>query len=222
MPHVTKAVTVLGLALVAWGLVVVIGQSSAKEAMLRTIAEQKAENAAIVESAYREKRADSLKYMRMVAEALRSVRVAEGRSRSTLAATERTIDSLRSAFGNVGQDSVPRVAFTHALAQYDSLATAFRAYLMSDSTYHGVIEAERASVYSLLTLADSTIAAKNAALRAWEVAARPLPWYKKVAKSLCVGGVSAGAAGAGAAIGDVQGAAIGALSGVIVGSLSCR
>ena len=58
------------------------------------------------------------------------------------------------------------MAFTHALAQYDSLATAFRAYLMSDSTYHRVIEAERASVSSLLTLADSTITAKNQALQA--------------------------------------------------------
>ena len=221
--HVSRALTILGCALGAWLLVVLVSRSAALQAARQTIADQKEENAAKVEAVYR------LSREMIRQESLKVVQAERALARAR-ASAGKTLDSANMAtLTNMAvlQDSaatVPqlRTALSSQIATTDALAQQFREYLQSDSSAHALIDAERASVYRLLTLADSTIAAKNEALEAWKLSARPLPWYKKVAKSLCIGGVSAGAAGAGAAIGDVQGAAIGALSGVIVGTLSCR
>lgn len=174
-PHVTKAFTVLGLALVAWGIVALVSRSAALKAARQTIADQKEENAAKVEAVYRLSRelirAESLK----VEQVRRDLYRERAKSMHVLVSSQHTIDSLRLAFGDTGRpdlsgaapsDSIPRSAFTNAVRSYDTLAQQFRDYLMSDSTYHLAEAEERKGLYRSLTLADSTIAAKNEALKA--------------------------------------------------------
>ena len=223
MRHVTRALPLLGLALVAWLSVVLIGKSSALTAAKVTIAEQKEENAAIVEASYREKRALIVKNAREVAEA----RAAERKARARLDATLDSANTATAGSIAVLQDSaatVPQLrgALYVQVATTERVVAEFHAYLMSDSTYHVAEAEERAALYKTLTLADSTIRVKNEALRLWKNAARPKPWYQRIAKTLCIGGVAAGGGAGGASIGDAKGAAIGALSGVLVGAISCR
>lgn len=167
MPHVTKAVTVLGLALVAWGLVVVIGQSSANQAMLRTIAEQKAENAAIVESAYREKRADSLKYTRMLAEAVNAKRKAEAQLDGVWTRAGMQVDSARAVLADSTASSVAlRYSLHMTVEKMDSLMQAFTVYRVASERVVASQDSTMRWQAGALRLADSTITAKNQALQA--------------------------------------------------------
>lgn len=149
---------IFGVALVAWLAVFAIGRSAALQAAKDTIAAQKVENAAIVESAYRQSRVfeDSLRTTTQRLARLQqrdranAVRVAEH--------TGTTIDSLRTV------PVTDTTALPTALAAYDALSAAFRDYLRSDSLYHKAEAEERAGLYHSLTLADSTILHKNTAI----------------------------------------------------------
>lgn len=173
MRHVSRAATVLGLALVAWLSVLYIGKSSALTAAKVTIAEQKEENAAIVEASYREKRALIVKNAREVAEA----RTAERKARARLDATLDSAATATAGSISVLQDSaatVPQLrgALYVQVATTERVVAEFHAYLMSDSTYHIAEAEERKVLFETLTLADSTIRVKNEALAAWKEAAR--------------------------------------------------
>lgn len=168
-PHVTRAFTVLGLALVAWGLFVFVGRSAALDAANRTIAAQKEENAAIVEAALRQNReiirAESLKLVQvrrdLHRERAKSMHILDSANMATLG----NMAMLRDSSATVPQ---LRGALSNAIQTNEVLAGQFRAYLMSDSTYHAQERVERIALYRSLTLADSTILALkevNQALR---------------------------------------------------------
>lgn len=180
-PHVTKAFTVLGLALVAWGVVVFIGRSSALDAANRTIAQQKEENAAKVEAVYRLSR----ELVRQ--ESLKVVQAERALARAR-ANAGKALDSAESATASsmaVLQDSaatVPqlRVALVVQVATTERLSAEFRTYLMSDSTYHETERVERIALYRSLTLADSTIVAQKGAIDALrEVGSCTIMWRIK-------------------------------------------
>lgn len=169
MRHVAlkRALTILGLAGVAWLIVFAIGRSSALQSARQTIADQKEENAAKVEAVYRLSRelirAESLKVEQVRRDLYRERQKSMHVLDSAETATASSMSVLQDSVATVPQ---LRGALYIQVATTERVSQQFREYLMSDSTYHRAIDAERLSVFSLLTLADSTIAAKNEAIAA--------------------------------------------------------
>lgn len=157
-----------------------IGRASSREVATRVRAEMRdsvAFEVALAVAPLRRVAADA-DSARLAAEAkLAKVRTS---GRATLASTGRTVDSLRSAFGDSERpdasgptqgDSVPRSAFTNALAQYDSLAGAFRAYLHADSVAHQVAARRDSATSMLQQQTERALVAMTQARDAWRQAA---------------------------------------------------
>lgn len=166
-PHVTRAFTVLGLALVAWGIVALVSRSAALKAARQTIADQKEENAAKVEGVYR------LARERIRAESLKVVQAERALARARASAGKALDSANMATLGNMAvlQDSaatVPQLrgALVVQVATTERLSAQFHEYLATDSVLHNAHATEKAALYRSLTLADSTIAAKNEALKA--------------------------------------------------------
>lgn len=168
-PHVTKAFTVLGLALVAWGLVVFIGRSAALDAANRTIAQQKEENAAKVEAVYR------LSREMIRQESLKVVHAERALARAR-ANADKALDSAETATAGslaVLQDSaatVPQLrgALVVQVATTERITAEFAEFMSASFAAQNAAEQERKALYRSLTLADSTVVALkevNQALR---------------------------------------------------------
>ena len=172
MRHASRAATVLGLALGAWLSVLYIGKSSALTAAKVTIAEQKEENAARVEAAYREKRADSLKYAREVAQAVKAKREALARLDGTLTLTGMQLDSARAVLADsLATAEALRASLTTTVAKVDTLMVEVSRYKTAADSLEGAHQRERAYLVETLRGADATIAAKDAAMKSWRKAA---------------------------------------------------
>lgn len=169
MSHVAlkRALTILSLAGVAWLSVFAIGRTSALQAARQTIADQKEENAAKVEAVYRLSRelitAESLKVVKAERALAQARRSADKALDSAESATASSMSVLQDSAATVPQ---LRGALVVQVATTERVSAAFRAYLMSDSTYHEAERVERIALYRSLTLADSTIVAKSQALDA--------------------------------------------------------
>lgn len=149
-----------------------VGRSNALATANRVIAEQKEANAAIVEFAYREKRADSVKYARMVADAVNQKRKAELRLDGQLTMTGMQLDSARAVLADSSASTVAlRYSLTMTVAKIDSLVSSIQVYRHSTDR---VIAAQDSVIRwqaGALVLADSTIALKNQSIALWRKAA---------------------------------------------------
>lgn len=171
MRHAARLASVIvGLAGLAWFISFAIGRASALQSAERTIAEQKQANAALVEAHVREVRrtTDSLRTVFANAERQRQVQLRH--ADTALVRTGRTVDSLRAILADTAT-LVPRAIAEDALAQYDSLALAFREYLRVDAVVHQAIADERKAWQVERTAADSALAAWKASSVAWQEAA---------------------------------------------------
>lgn len=172
MRHASRAATVLGLALGAWLFVSLIGKSSALTAERLAMAEMREQNAAIVEAAYRDKRADSLKYAREVAQARSAERQARGRLDGTLTMAGMQLDSARAVLADSLANNIAlRYSLTTTVAKVDILLVEVSRYKTAADSLVEVYSRERVVLLSTLSKADETIAAKNLALESWRKAA---------------------------------------------------
>lgn len=172
MSHVARALTILSLALAAWLIVFAVGKSSEATAIRRTIAEQKEANAAIVEAVYREKRADSLKYARIVAQARSAERKMAARLDGVLTNAGLTVDSARAVLADSMAPTVAlRYSLTLTVEKLDAVVREARVYRTSAEARFAADSAERVYLRSLVTDADGVIAAKNLAIEGWRKAA---------------------------------------------------
>lgn len=157
----TLAAVVL-LALVAVGAV---SLASAVQTEARVRAEMRDSVAFVAASAFRASR-DSMEVLRAATLAAeRKLAKVRTDARGTLAVTGRVIDSLRTV------PVTDTTALPVALAAYDSLAAAFRAYLAADAIAHDAADRERAGLLTTLSKADTALAEMTQARDAWREAA---------------------------------------------------
>jgi len=137
-------------------------RASADATETRVRAEMRDSVALVVARAHQE-RVRALDSARLAfAQAERTRRTARARVDTMWLATDATVDSLR-------PDTTANVQV--ALAAYDSLAGAFRAYLAADSTSHTAAAVVLDQVTQSLASADAALAAMTQARDAWKRAA---------------------------------------------------
>lgn len=139
-----------------------IARASADATETRVRAEMRDSVALVVARAHQERVLALDSARRAFAQAERTRRTARARVDTVWQATDATVDSLR-------PDTTANVQV--ALAAYDSLAVAFRAYMRADSASHAAIAAERAATDAALSSADAALAAMTQARDAWKRAA---------------------------------------------------
>ena len=173
MRHVaSRVLTILSLAGVAWLAVLLVGKSSALTAERQTIAEMREQNSNIVEAAYREKRADSLKYAREVAQAVKAKREALARLDGQLVSTAYTLDSAHAVLADsLATADALRASLTTTVAKVDILMVEVSRYKTVADSLDMAHQRERAYLVETLRGADATIAAKDAAMKSWRKAA---------------------------------------------------
>ena len=171
-PVIRRTLITVGLVAMAGFVVWAIGKSSALTAAKVTIAEQKEENAARVEAAYREKRADSLKYAREVAQAVKAKREALARLDGQLVSTAYTLDSAHAVLADsLATADALRASLTTTVAKVDILMVEVSRYKTVADSLDMAHQRERAYLVETLRGADATIAAKDAAMKSWRKAA---------------------------------------------------
>lgn len=173
MSHVPRALTILSLALGAWLLVLAVGKSSENAAVLATLAEQKEANAALVEQGYRDRRADSARFTARLRAAAAAERKLAARLDATLATSALAVDSAGAVLADPTANNVAlRYTLAMTAERLDSMVSVVRLYRTSADTLAASHSIERARLLSLLSSADTVIAAKNLALTGWRNAAR--------------------------------------------------
>lgn len=167
MRHVRSILITLGCAGVVALLAFLSYRASVEAAHRKAIAEQKEANAAIVEGVYRYSRELHTKDSIRVAQMARALKNAQTIAERVVASTDSTMATVRGDTSDA-DSLVWRARLSLAVASYDSLASAFHAYLRADTEAHRVFEVERESLYRLLTLADSTIDVWKVSSEAWK------------------------------------------------------
>ena len=204
-----KPRTLAVLLALALGTVWALGRSTSVQSERQAIAEQAQANAQVAHKAYREARKAVAPALAQTDTVTRLVKVQD-------AALGSQLDAARAVLASTEHNEY---VLRETLAATVVQAETFRVAVDSLTKVHA---AERVILLNALSSSETALEAQTRATEAWRTAAKPLPWYKQTARTLCIGGVGAGSAGAGAAIADVQGAAIGALVGVVVGAVACR